>query len=260
MKPPLVAEVEICNHCNLECSYCPNAILPVEKKQWIAPELFAHILEQLAEMGFSGTFSFHLYNEPLLHPGLEDLVRSVRKQLPQARPVVFTNGTHLNEKRYRSLLEAGVARFIVTQHKDYRLPPRPHQTLQTPEDLQLTNRGGLLGKQDAPLQRPCHAPTEMLIITCQGEVLQCFEDARKRRVMGSLQRQSLREIWSAPAFLQARAELARGNRNLFADLCALCDNQDYPSPGMTQDMVCIPEYLQNRNGEQSTVSFPETST
>lgn len=248
MKPPLVVEVEIGNHCNLQCSYCPNAVLPEEKEQWIAPELFEQILEQLAEMGFGGTFSFHLYNEPLLHRGLEELVRAVRNKLPKARPVLFTNGTHLHEKRYRSLLEAGVARFIVTQHKAYRLPERPRQTLQTPEHLQLSNRGGVLGELDAPLQRPCYAPMEMLIITCKGEVLQCFEDARKRRVMGNMQSQSLRGIWSGSGFRKARAELARGNRHLFPDLCALCDNQDYPKSEMTADLVCIPEHLPSWGG------------
>lgn len=258
MKPPLVVEVEIGNHCNLKCSYCPNAVLPEEEEQWIVPELFEQILEQLADMGFAGTFSFHRYNEPLLHPRLEELVRAVRELLPKARPVLFTNGTHLNEKRYRSLLEAGVARFIITQHQAYRLPPRPRQTLQTPEHLQLSNRGGVIGELDAPLQRPCYAPMEMLIITCKGEVLQCFEDARKRRVMGDLQSQSIKEIWFGDAFRQVRAELARGNRYFFSDLCALCDNQDYPKPEMTADLVCIPEHPPSGDGEQSA-SFSDTS-
>lgn len=249
MRPPLVVEVEIGNHCNLQCSYCPTSHLPMEEEQWIAPELFEQILEQLAEMGFAGTFSFHLYNEPLLHAGLENLVRAVRNRLPKARPVLFTNGTHLSEKRYCSLLEAGVARFIVTLHKAYRLPSRPRQTLLTPERLQLTNRGGLLGELDTPLQRSCYAPMEMLIITCKGEVLQCFEDARKRRVMGSMQSQSLKEIWFGGGFHQARAELSRGNRYLFPDLCALCDNQDYPRSEMTVDVVCIPERPPNEGGE-----------
>lgn len=241
MKQPLVVEVEIGNHCNLQCSYCPNAVLPKEEEQWIAPELFERILEQLAEMDFAGTFSFHLYNEPLLHPGLEDMVRSVREKLPQARPVLFTNGVFLDDQRYQRLLEAGVARFIVTQHGDYRLPPRPNQTLQTREHLQLSNRGGVLGELDAPLQRPCYVTMEMLIITCKGEVLHCFEDARKRRVMGSLNSQNIREIWFSDGFCQARAELTQGKRHLFPDLCALCDNQDYPMPEMTVDEVCIPE-------------------
>lgn len=240
MKPPLVVEVEIGKHCNLKCAYCPNAHLPEEEEQWIAPKLFDRILEQLAEMGFAGQFSFHLYNEPLLHPGLEDLVRAVRERLPQARPVVFTNGMFLDDERYRRLLEAGVERFIVTQHGPYRLPPRQQQILLTPERLRLTSRGGLLGNLEAPLRRPCYAPMEMLIITCHGEVLQCFEDARNRRVMGNMQYQTIRDIWAGSVFRQARADLELGDRHLIPDLCALCDNQDYPEPEMTMEVTCIP--------------------
>jgi radical SAM protein with 4Fe4S-binding SPASM domain len=242
MKPPLVVEVEIGNRCNLQCTYCPNSVLPKEEEQWIAPELFEQIVEQLAEMGFTGTFSFHLYNEPLLHHGLEDMVRNVREKLPQARPVLFTNGILLDNDRYQRLMEAGMARFIVTQHGNYRLPQRPRQTLQTPEHLLLSNRGGLLGKLDAPLQSPCYATMEMLIISCKGEVLHCFEDALKRRVMGNLKKQNIREIWFSDGFRQARTELTQGKRHLFPDLCALCDNQDYPMSEMTADMVCIPEH------------------
>ena len=240
MKPPLVVEVEIGNRCNLRCSYCPNAHLPKEKKRWIAPELFDLILEQLAEMEFAGRFSFHLYNEPLLHSGLEDLVRAVKDWLPKARPVLFTNGMLLDDERYRCLLEAGVESFIVTQHGDYRLPQRPHQTLLTPSNLLLTNRGGALGGLDAPLQRPCYASMEIMVITCKGEVLQCFEDARKRRVMGKLPKQTLREIWFGEGFRQARTNLARGGRHLIPELCALCDNEDYPRPDMTEQMAYIP--------------------
>lgn len=240
MKPPLVVEVEIGNHCNLRCSYCPNAHLPTEKKQWIAPELFDLILEQLAEMGFAGRFSFHLYNEPLLHSGLEDLVRAVKDRLPKTRPVLFTNGMLLDDERYRHLLEVGVESFVVTQHGDYRLPQRPRQTLLTPKNLLFTNRGGLLDVLEAPLQRPCFAPMEMLIITCKGEVLQCFEDARKRLVMGMLPKQTLNEIWFGEGFRQTREKLALGNRHLIPDLCALCDNHDYPKLGLTQEVTCIP--------------------
>ena len=211
------------------------------KKKWIAPDLFKRILEQLAELGFSGRFSFHLYNEPLLHKGLEKLVQAVVKQLPRAKPVLFTNGTGLTNRRYDSLLKAGIKEFVVTLHKGTdQHPSRPHQTLLSVAQLNLTNRGGLLNSMNTPLKRSCYAPMEMLIITWKGEVLQCFEDARKRRVMGNLYENNLSEIWFSETFLRTREALITGRRDLFPDLCALCNNRDYPVPGLTEGVICNP--------------------
>ena len=239
MIPPAVVEVEIGTRCNLSCSYCPNSVLSRPEDNRIAPALFDSILDQLAEMAFCGRFSFHLYNEPLLHRGLEALVARVCLKLPEASPVLFTNGTGLSDRRHRALTEAGVARFIVTRHHGAALlPDRPNQTQLTTDQLRLTNRGGVLSSLDAPLRRPCYAPMEMLVVTVEGEVLQCFEDARRRRVMGTLRDQSLRDIWFGPAFMEVRRTLADGRRDHFPDLCALCDNTDYPRPGLTEGITC----------------------
>lgn len=236
MMPPQVVEVEIGTTCNLSCTYCPNSILPRPKAQWIDPKLFLNLLRQLAEIGFVGRFSFHFYNEPLLHRGLEELVRAVREQLPQARPVLYSNGTGLTDQRYSALLEAGIDMFVITLHDGTDPQPlRSQQILLTPQQLLLTNRGGLLERPLVPLRRSCYAPMEMLIVTCCGEVLQCFEDARKRRVMGNLREQPLQQIWSSPAFVAVRRDLAAGRRDKVPELCALCDNRDYPTPGLTED-------------------------
>lgn len=237
--PPSVVEVEIGTRCNLSCSYCPNSVRTLEKNRWITPYLFESILDQLAEMGFRGRFSFHLYNEPLLHKGLESLVSQVCLKLPAARPVLFTNGIGLSDARHRSLTDAGVAHFVVTRHRAAAaVPPRSNQTLLVPEQLRLTNRGGIMNPLSAPLTSPCYAPMEMLVVTSLGEVLLCFEDARKRRVMGNLHERRLAEIWFGEAFREARRSLVTGRRDQISDLCALCDNRDYPVPGLTEGITC----------------------
>lgn len=238
MKPPAVVEVEINNNCNLKCSYCPNSCLPMKEPKQIEPQLFLRILEQLSDMDFAGRFSFHLYSEPLLCKHLNVFVQYVKKYLPKATPVLFTNGTYLSEKRYLSLIDAGIDQFIVTLHDNTSLPNRPFQSLLTKDNLLLTNRGGSLGEIPKPLQKPCYAPMEMLIITCEGEILQCFEDARKRRIIGNIHEKSLKEIWGSKKFCDVREILSEGKRHLIKDLCALCDNQDYHMPGLTKEITC----------------------
>jgi len=195
--------------------------------------VFGRIIEQLSECSFSGRLSYHLYNEPLLRRDLEVLVAHADAALPDAYQVIYTNGDLLSEARYARLVEAGMDHIIVTRHDGGNFPERPRQTVLRPNDLQITNRGGYIFDISNPLRHSCYAPSEMLIVAYNGDVLACYEDARREHIMGSLVEQTLAEVWTGERFATLRRSLETGDRSGAAAICKRCSNCAHTVPGRT---------------------------
>jgi 2-deoxy-scyllo-inosamine dehydrogenase (SAM-dependent) len=196
-------------------------------------ELYRRIIAQLSEIGFSGRLSFHFYNEPLMHRDLEILAAIARAALPLAHLVLYTNGDLLTDTRYDRLLDAGIDFFMVTRHGGEPMKPRLNQRVQFPPDLDLSGRAGAVASVSAPLHRACYAPSEMLIVTVNGDVVLCHEDARREAVIGNLGRSTLQEIWFGDEMERFRRHLVRGRRKEAGTICTRCDHRFYPGPNMT---------------------------
>lgn len=219
-----MVEIEVNSRCNRRCGYCPNSKLsPPKVPEYMSDKTLERLIDELSRVSFNGRLSWHFYNEPLLHPNLTDIVKTVTVRLPAARQVLYTNGDFLSDAQYESLIEAGIARIIVTSHGRQTRPPRPNQTVLSPDDLVITNRGGTIGSLVQPLDTPCFAPSTMLIVTVTGDVLLCYEDARRSQVMGNILHGGLEDIWFSPAFWNMRRQLAFGDRRVTA-ICRICNN------------------------------------
>ena len=232
-----VVEMEVGSRCNRSCHYCPVSLNPRPPVPvWMPDEVFMAAVGQLAEISFAGRLSYHLYNEPLLRKDLARLVAVVDRLLPGALQILNTNGDLLDERRYTELREAGIDYFYVTRHSPGDYTHRPFQVVQTWEDLVLTNRGGSLTHLPRPtaaaVRTPCFAPSEMLIVTVTGDVLLCYEDARRDHVMGNLLHTSLVEIWNSEGFRERRRRLAVGDRSVDA-MCRACSNVSHSRPGLS---------------------------
>lgn len=227
-----VVELEVNAHCNRRCAYCPNAFAEHRRPpELMAIHLFERVVGMLERVQFSGRLSFHLFGEPLLRQDLEDLVSWARPRLRLAYFVLYTNGDFLDTARYESLLAAGIDRFKITRHGWDTFPERPFQNVRHPNHFTVSGRGGVVAGETAPLDIACHAPSEMLIVTFNGDVLLCHEDASRRHVMGNLVEQDLEEIWGSPNFRAVRRSLEAGRRGGATATCARCDNRLYPLPG-----------------------------
>jgi 2-deoxy-scyllo-inosamine dehydrogenase (SAM-dependent) len=229
---PSVVEIEVNSRCNRRCVYCPNS-LPDRPKtdKFMDVGLFKKIIGELAAIEFSGRLSFHFFNEPLVRRDLEALVAWARAQLPWAYLVLFTNGDLLDDRRHADLLEAGLDHFLVTRHDFDSYPERPFQFVQLPSNFTLSGRGGTIAHSSEPLDIACFGPSEMMIVTINGDVVLCHEDAERRHVMGTLAVQSLPEIWFSDRFQAFREPLERGDRGAAGLMCGACDNRLYPVPG-----------------------------
>jgi len=98
---PILAHLIVTRRCNLSCAYC-NEYDRVS--QPVALELLLNRVDRLADLGTAViTLSG---GEPLLHPGLEQVVARVRRRGLMAG--MITNGYLLTEQRIRALNRAGL--------------------------------------------------------------------------------------------------------------------------------------------------------
>ncbi|MCE7534923.1 radical SAM/SPASM domain-containing protein [Aliivibrio fischeri] len=243
-------EIEINSICNRKCDYCPVSIMEIPKgDKYIDQELFDIFIFRLNEINYSGRISFHLYNEPLLHKGLEDLVFKLLSKVPSCKPILFTNGDLLTEARYNSLMKSGVSKIVITSHSGKEHPKRPDQIVQFPKELDLTNRGGKL--ESLPkctfehLNSKCYAPSEMFVISITGDVLLCYEDANRNNVLGNIKNKSFKEIYYSERYTNLRNALTRGNRSKAADICKLCTNLAHSKSGRSDQSEKFWEIISN---------------
>jgi radical SAM protein with 4Fe4S-binding SPASM domain len=231
-----VVECELNTACNRSCSYCPQAVglVPADNRR-MPPAVLDALLGDLARIDFVGRFSHHLYGEPLLDEALPNDVRRIRAELPRAVQVLFTNGDLLDDEKHAALVDAGISLFVVTRHSVGPYPERKQQVVQYAKQLQFTSRGGsirFLAKRH-PLERfratPCFAPTEMAVVSWDGRILRCYEDARREEPFGDLRTHTLAAIWAASE--PKRTALARGDRRAAGGACSTCDNANHGSPG-----------------------------
>lgn len=230
-----VVELEVGSRCNRACSYCPVSLDPRPPVlARMGEEVFEAVVRQLAAAAFAGRISYHLYNEPLLRRDLARLVATVDQVLPEALQLLNTNGDLLDDARYAELREAGVDYFYVTRHEPGPYPQRPFQVVQYADALTLTNRGGALPHLPAPSteapRTSCWAPSEMLVVTVSGDVLLCYEDARREHVLGNVLASGLTEIWNDPGTVRLRERLRGGARNA-TSICRACSNTSHATPG-----------------------------
>lgn len=105
---PVVLGFESYAGCNLSCKMCgysaANPDRPFKKHLRLEPEKFSTILEGISQR--KRTICLSGRGEPLLHPGLEELVAQAARK--GHSPGFYCNGTLMTEARSRSLLSAGL--------------------------------------------------------------------------------------------------------------------------------------------------------
>jgi len=81
--------IEITNHCNFNCYFCP--ISKISRPKMMMPfNVICQIIDEIKLSGLSSKIAFHLLGEPLLHPRLYDILSYCRTNSLKSR--VVTNG------------------------------------------------------------------------------------------------------------------------------------------------------------------------
>src|SRR5208283_4809914 len=102
-RPPVCLYLETTNRCNLLCTTCPRTYEELEPPADMSWELFTRIVDQYPAIS---RVVLHGIGEPMM---VKDLPRMVRYLKDRGTYVLFnTNGTVLNDKNGRALIDAGL--------------------------------------------------------------------------------------------------------------------------------------------------------
>jgi MoaA/NifB/PqqE/SkfB family radical SAM enzyme len=106
---PICVYLETTNRCNLLCTTCPRTYEELEPPADMSWDLFRRIVDQLPRIERA---VLHGVGEPMLVKRLPDMVRYLKDRRTY---VLFnTNGTVLNEKNGRALIDAGLDELRVS--------------------------------------------------------------------------------------------------------------------------------------------------
>ena len=108
-RPPVCLYLEVTNRCNLLCTTCPRTFEDLEPPMDMSWELFTSLVDQVPDLARA---VLHGVGEPMM---VRELPRMVRHLKGRGVQVLFnTNGTLLDEKRGRELIEAGLDELRVS--------------------------------------------------------------------------------------------------------------------------------------------------
>jgi radical SAM protein with 4Fe4S-binding SPASM domain len=108
-RPPVCLYLEVTNRCNLLCTTCPRTYVELEPPADMSWSLFTRIVDQTEGLARA---VLHGVGEPML---VKDLPRMVRYLKDRGAYVLFnTNGTVLNQKNGRALIDAGLDELRVS--------------------------------------------------------------------------------------------------------------------------------------------------
>lgn len=213
--------IETTTVCNMSCPYCPNSTIG-RPASYMPDTTFYKIIDSTADFSpnYSGSISPHFYGEPLIDNRLELFVRYAKKRLPQASVQLFTNGVLLDLERFLTLVEAGVDKFVISQHTAEPLPSLINtlKAINTnyPDHAQIEyfdqyhantkmNRGGLLpGNKPTSAQFYRCNQYKALCFDVTGTAVLCCNDYLSSETFGSIQHYSVQEIWTNAKYRRIR--------------------------------------------------------
>ncbi len=110
---PLVLNIEPTNDCNAHCFYCPRKIMVAEKGlSYMSLEDYKMIIDQIPEKLIM--LNFHKDGESLLHKDLPEMIRYAKEKDVAKTVHINTNGTLINTKIGRGIIENGIDDITVS--------------------------------------------------------------------------------------------------------------------------------------------------
>jgi len=236
-------EIETINRCNGICSFCPvNRNSDPRTEAVMSAELFEKIVDQLAELEYSGRFSTFSNNEPFLDDRIIEFNRYAREKLPKARIHLFTNGTLLSLDKFIEIIDV-IDELIIDnynqelklidpvkaikeyceEHPELELNKKVTIVLRKPQEI-LTSRGGNAPNRNELVEYPsdrCLLPYKQMIVRPTGLVSLCCNDALGEWSLGDLNHDSVLAVWYGTKFTKVREALYKGRQ--YCGNCRYCD-------------------------------------
>ncbi len=224
--------------CNRTCHFCLYGIRKEVPANPMLASLFFSIIDQLAEINFSGRLSIFSTNEPLTDKRIYEFIRYSNLLLPNCCHTLVSNGDLLNRERLDRLFESGLDLLLLNSYDDQAL--QKNQDLyeyahsQYPGKILHTDRtvytdwvgraGHITQYAKLPVKGFCDLPNYALYINPKGKVLSCCHDFDEQNLVGDLTRQTIQQVWYSKEFKTFRQRLNQGDRS-FSELCDRCDHE-----------------------------------
>jgi MoaA/NifB/PqqE/SkfB family radical SAM enzyme len=235
-------EIETINRCNGGCGFCPvNRERDPRPLKKMSEELFRKIVDELAALHFTQPVSLYSNNEPFLDARIFDFAEYAKSKLPDARIVIFTNGTLLNVEKYERIMRHIDLLVIDNYCTDYKLRPNVEEIARYIEDKPnlahrteikiryeneiLTTRGGQApnanAKPKSPIPVGCLLPTRQMIIRPDGALSLCCNDALGTVTVGNVETDGLAGAWNSETARKIRREVLNSRTGF--PICQACD-------------------------------------
>lgn len=111
-RAPFVIYLDPCGSCNFKCGFCPcnhSGVLVEERHKMMAWGQFLKIVEDIQAFEEQvKVIWLHGFGEPLLNPRIADMVEMLKRSHCCREVRITTNGSLLDERMSKALIEAGV--------------------------------------------------------------------------------------------------------------------------------------------------------
>lgn len=242
---PMFSQVllETRTDCNRKCKFCPQAHFsrPLKSMDW---NVFTKVIDELAEMKFSGRVALYMTNEPLIEPRLMEMIKYARSKSARFFIDITTNGKNLSSKLldefflsgldnvnindYRSDRETSPDRISKSLEKiicDFKSNPKVTYNKRSTEEVLSNYAGTIKDSNRKLLSEFCNYPFRKIAISAEGNIILCCNDYTYKTNFGNVLSESLRTIWHSEALNKYRNNLLNEIRD---GICNGCDEyQNY---------------------------------
>ncbi|MBL7764624.1 MAG: SPASM domain-containing protein [Chitinophagaceae bacterium] len=229
--------------CNRKCKFCPQAHFsrPLRSMDW---NVFTKVIDDLAEMEFSGRVALYMTNEPLIEPRLIEMIKYARIKSARFFIDITTNGKNLSSKLLDELFLQGLDNININDYRsdrksspdkiskslektirDFKSNPKVTYNKRSTVEV-LSNYAGIIKDNNRELlSKFCNYPFRKLAISAEGNIILCCNDYIYKTNFGNVLSGNLSNIWNSEALNNYRNNLLNETRE---GICIGCDEyQNY---------------------------------
>ena len=242
---PMFSQVllETRTDCNRKCKFCPQAHFsrPLKSMDW---DVFTKVIDELAEMEFSGRVAMYMTNEPLIEPRLMEMIKYARNKSARFFIDITTNGKNLSSKLLDEFFLSGLDNININDYRsdrksspdkiskslektirDFKSNPKVTYNKRSTVEVLSNYAGTIKDSNRKLLSEFCNYPFRKLAISAEGNIILCCNDYTYKTNFGNVVSESLSNIWNSEALNNYRNNLLNEIR---VGICNGCDEyQNY---------------------------------
>ena len=242
---PMFSQVllETRTDCNRKCKFCPQAHFsrPLKSMDW---DVFTKVIDELAEMEFSGRVAMYMTNEPLIEPRLMEMIKYARNKSARFFIDITTNGKNLSSKLLDEFFLSGLDNININDYRsdrksspdkiskslektirDFKSNPKVTYNKRSTVEVLSNYAGTIKDSNRKLLSKFCNYPFRKLAISAEGNIILCCNDYIYKTNFGNVLSENLSNIWNSEALNNYRNNLLNEIR---VGICNGCDEyQNY---------------------------------